>query len=462
LIKTFRHINNAIIARGVIEFKSSAFSIGFGIPFTGLHESHERIQQSLNSSFLLSTIVLCIFLTILFCIVCLVSAHIIASIVIPFSRLLKFITMINEKAIFDAAYEICGSSTDMNRVFCTLDHLRFIVLIANSALFAGDLKSAYDTLQTALELFTKLENQKAIGITLNNLGNTMLCFYRVMKIDNLSESCGLLREEVIKKGIDYFQSAIDQGEEALKNINDNEGWSTNYLVFMQQLSNRYFNRAIFLLTVKDDHPVPEEAESQAYLDLMTSKDMDREVVDNGDTIGFKGDCEDYFDLLLFRIKGILNLVSMGYEDTWGIDDLVEDARRVLTSALHEPLCDLFHRINPAGQKQRLDSVLIQLFIHRKDTVNAALVGIRMMIEDDFLMTDAALWSITGLLHHISTLQDHEFSSERVSDIKIQLLESKQQIFQLAEGSSPHETGKNLETSSSSSRAIVNDVLMERF
>jgi hypothetical protein len=285
----------------------------------------------------------------------------------------------------------------------------------------------------------------------------MLCIYKAMKVENRSESCGMLKEEVIRKGIDYFQGAIDQGEEALKKINDDEGWSTNYLVFMQQLSNRYFNRAIFLLTIKDDHPLPENAESQALHDLTTSKDMDREVVDNGDSLGFKGDREDYFDLLLFRIKGILNLLSMSYEDVWGIDELIEDAQKELVSALYEPQHDLFNRINPAGQKQRLDSVMIQLFIQRDDTASAASVAIRMMIEDDLLMTDAALWAITGLLQYISAMEMDELSSEKLSDLKLRLLDYKGQICQFTEGFNT-EPGKG----QGSKLARFNDVLMERF
>jgi hypothetical protein len=121
-VNSFRHISNANLTRGVTKFNSSVFSIGFGIPFLGLHDSHESIQQSLNSSFFLSTIILCIILTILFSILCLTCAQIIASIVIPFSRLLKFITLINEQSLLDDAGEICGASTDMTRVFCTLEH----------------------------------------------------------------------------------------------------------------------------------------------------------------------------------------------------------------------------------------------------------------------------------------------------------------------------------------------------
>ena len=116
-------------------------------------------------------------------------------------------------------------------------------------------------------------------------------------------------------------------------------WSENYLIFMQQLSNRYFNRAMSLLTVSSET-------------TCTCKDMDREVVDNGDREGFKGEKDVYIELLLGRIKGLLLLMRMGYDDEWGIDELFDGARVALVSALSSPEHTLFRDLKPADQMQR--------------------------------------------------------------------------------------------------------------
>jgi hypothetical protein len=76
-----------------------------------------------------------------------------------------------------------------------------------------------------------------------------------------------------------------------------------------------------MLTVKQDLGSPEEAEQQGLTNLETAKDMDREVVDNGDQYGFKGDSDLHFDLFMGRIKGILLLPQLGYEDIWDIDEI---------------------------------------------------------------------------------------------------------------------------------------------
>ena len=226
----------------------------------------------------------------------------------------------------------------------TFEKLHLLLRAANSAFLMGNLGKASSTLHDAVELFRKLENSKAIGIANNNLGNVMLTIYRAMDKTLVPTMGGLSRKQVISKGCMYFKRAIDSGEEALEGINTTEGWSESYLVFMQQLSNRYFNRAMFLLTVRNDHPNPDEAENQGLTDLSTCKDMDREVVDNGDRVGFKGDEDVYFELLLGRIKGMLLLMKMGYEDVWGINELFSDAQDALAAALRIPNHALFRNV----------------------------------------------------------------------------------------------------------------------
>lgn len=298
----------------------------------------------------------------------------------------------------------------------------------------GHLKKAYETLHDALALFEKVDNSKAIGIANNNLGNVMLTMYRTMLKMSVSAFGGMSREQVIRRGCHYFKRSIDSGEEALARINNEEGWSEAYLIFMQQLSNRYFNRAIFLLTVCKDHPDADEAENQGYTDLSTCKDMDREVVDSGETVGFKGDANVQFELLLGRIKGLLLLMKMGYDDEWGIDELLDEAQSTLLSAFrirnnnrHAMESDLFRDLEPAGQMQRLEGVWIEyygLMSRRRggddplseaersstktssdhggalcDTVaayKAASFGIRMLVEDDYVIGDAALLALRAL------------------------------------------------------------------
>ena len=302
----------------------------------------------------------------------------------------------------------------------------------------GELQTAYTTLHDAFVLFTRLGNRKAIAIANNNLGVLMLTMYRAMKKTNAPSMCKFSRKKVIHKGCVYLKAAIDLGETAIRRIYEDEGWSEKYLVFMQQVSNRYFNRGVFLLTVRRDHPRPELAEKQGLTDLATAKDMDREVVDNGDHEGFKGDLDVYFELLMSRIKGLLLLMKMGYEDPWGIDDLFDEARKAMVSALEMPGHPLFDDLAKAGQMQRLDSALIEYHLHmatqavedeerkNKHVRNAASIGVRMMIEDDYVIGEAAILALKALIDSTHLATDDEYG-EDPSDIRTKLFQYRHRI-----------------------------------
>jgi hypothetical protein len=309
-----------------------------------------------------------------------------------------------------------------------------------------------------------LRNEKAIGVANNNLGNTMLSMYRTMKATKTSEICGLSRSEVISLGANYFKCAIDEGENALTKINEEEGWSTNYLVVMQQLSNRYFNRAVFYLNVKDDYPEQDEAQQRGFQDLSTAIDMDREVVDNGDSHGFKGDRGVYFELLLGRIKGILQLISLGYHDQWGIEELFEDAQKELSAAVLDPGHAMFRSIQAAGQMQRLDAALIEHYLLHKDNEMAALVAIRMLVEDEYVSADAATWAIKGLAKYILLMRDEDLCGENASDVQSKLYQYRQRISEVLASSSEcvKTDGKLIMMRESAKQTKHGDVSMELF
>lgn len=343
--------------------------------------------------------------------------------------------------------ELKGGSREVTSVRSTFGKLHRLLRAANSAFFTGDLPKAYETLHDALVLFTKLQNKKAIGIASNNLGNVMLAMYRTMKKTGAPSIACLSDKETIDRGRRYFRRSINAGEEALERINNEEGWSEKYLIFMQQLSNRYFNRAMFLLTVRDDHPYPSEAENQGLTDLSTCKDMDREVVDNGQTVGFKGDEDVYFELLLSRIKGLLSLMRMGYEDVWGIEELFEDAKTVLSTALQCPDHTLFRDLEAAGQMQRLDSALIEYYLllaskakngggdevvekraeEQEYVKKAAAIATRMLFDDDYVIGEAGLLALKALLDWTSMCSAEDFAGDDPSDVRSSLFHYRHQV-----------------------------------
>ena len=277
----------------------------------------------------------------------------------------------------------------------------------------------------SLELFRKLRNKKAIGIASNNLGNTMLTMYRSLKSTGSESMCGMSKGEIVDFGCQYFRDAINLGEEAIEKIHQSEGFSVSYLIFMQQLSNRYFNRAMFLLTVREDHQDPKEAQRIGLSDLRTCMDMDREVVDNGDQEGFKGERDIHFELLLSRIKGLLLLLKIGYEDKWDVEDLFEEAHKELGDAMDDPDHTLFRDIGPSGQMQRLEEALMEYHCHVADKacddldvyhrhlILAGRVGIRMLVEDEYLIGESALLALTTLERYTRTLRGDDIDTQYI-------------------------------------------------
>jgi hypothetical protein len=466
-VKTFSFspTNNSNFSSGAEHFRTTIFSLALAETQPGLYDAFDSVEEDLDNTVRIATIVLVSLITAAFLCVLFMSARVTVSIILPVSRLLHLVTSINKQELNDDIPEIEGGSCEVTKVHDTFERLYMVVRFANTAFFSGDLEKAYETLQNALALFTKLNNDKAIGVANNNLGNTMLAIYRTMKKTRAPSICGLSQSEVVINGIKYFKDTIDRGEEALAHINKEEGWSTNYLVFMQQLSNRYFNRAIFLLSTKEDHPRPDEAEMQGFTDLSTAKDMDREVVDNGDHHGFKGDRDIYFDLLLGRIKGILHLVAMGYEDEWDIDELFEDARKELVGALRQPGHVLFRDVEPAGQMQRLDAALIEHCLNQSQNEKAALIAIRMLIEDDYVIAEAAIWAVKALNDYVPTLEAADLAGEDPSDIQSSLFQYRQRVTEMLPMVSQinlGRSGKDIMMRESAKQSTYGDVSMEMF
>ena len=427
-VTSFRAVDASNASRGVYSFKSYPYVLGIGETEQGLYSTFETVEGPLNNTVKISIAVVSVSIIIAFCFVAFISSRVALSITIPVTQLLSLVRSIRRSEINEDMPEIRGGSREVSKVNLTFERLYMAVRFANSAFFSGDLVKAYERLSDALELFTKLNNPKAISVANNNLGNTMLTMYRSLTTTGAPNICGMTKERVIEKGTQHFNSCIDAGEHAIERINQEEGWSTNYLIFMQQLSNRYFNRAMFLLTVEKDHPSPTEAKQQGLMDLSTARDMDREVVDNGDQQGFKGDRDVHFDLLISRIKGILQLIHIGHPDEWGVDELIDDARKELVEALKDPNDMMFRTMEPAGQMQRLDAVLIEYYqiSDKKDQMKAAEVAIRMLFEDDYVIGTSANVALKTLTEYVDLVSADELGGEDPSNVKAALYRLRNQ------------------------------------
>jgi hypothetical protein len=317
-------------------------------------------------------------------------------------------------------------SREIASVSTAMESLYKVVRSANKAFYDGDLETAYLVLVDALRLFMRLENKKAIGIASNNLGNTMLAMYLAMKELHLEEFCGLTSKEIIGKGTGHFHDAIQLGEKAYDEFYDSEGWTPNCLDFMQHLSNRYFNRAMFLLAVKDDHEKPEELEQLGLRDLTISRDMDLEIVAYGEDIGFNRESRaaKLFNVCLVRARGHnmllergdLNglMAEKGYPDDWELDEQLNHHYKMLLTEMKLTSSELFVDVSVVGRMQEIEAELIKYKMLTGDLEPAAQISIRMLLEDAFHFADAQAVAVEALSAYVNTMDTDDVSRSKMT------------------------------------------------
>ena len=195
---------------------------------------------------------------------------------------------------------------------------------------------------------------------------------------------------------------------------------------MQYLANRYFNRAMFLLTTSADHKEPKEAIALGFRDLQIVVDMDVEIVDQCTEMGFTINRGERFELMISRVRGLLALVELGFSpEELFIDDQISDVFEELKLAMKNPAHQLFKDIDIAGRMQKFDTELIKYFRDaKKDNVSAAKVAIRMLIEDEYLFHDAELEATRMLLTFLKTADASEESDLYPAASDVELIETE--------------------------------------
>jgi hypothetical protein len=300
-----------------------------------------------------------------------------------------------------------------------------IVRAANDFFFSGELEKAYVVLVDALRLFRRLGNKKAVAVVSNNLGNTMLAMYREMKSSREEKHCGLTMHQIISQATGHFHEAITLGEKAYDEFMIGEGWTPNCLDFMQHLSNRYFNRAIFLLMVKDDHENPDKIVELGLRDLVISRDMDGEIVEYGKDIGFNREnrAHKLFHGDLVRARGHNMLLRMGYPnaymadegypDEWKLGERLDDCFKLLQVENQGEPSELFKDVNVLGRLQEIETELMKYKMLTEDVEVAAKIAIRVLMEDQVVFVDTLSAAVDVLLAYALTMDLDEDAHSRL-------------------------------------------------
>ena len=271
----------------------------------------------------------------------------------------------------------------------------------------------------SLIVFKKLDNKKAVAVASNNLGNILFAIYIEMKEMNLQEHCGLARRDVIAMGIGHFHKEIQLGKAAYDEFYASEGWTPNCLNFMQHLSNQYFNRALFLLHIKNEHEEPQKIEELALRDLTIAHDMDYEIIEYGKDIGFNHESQAHklFPIHIMRARGHNALLEAGYPsvsnkivtssnypDEWDLLEHLNDCFSLLKTEYKRPKMEspkLFRTINAVGRLQEIETELMKYKMLTQDYDDAAKIAIQILCEDSRVFAEAYTTAVQVLINHIA-------------------------------------------------------------
>ena len=384
---------------------------GLKQPFTSVEDDlHRQVKIAIGclSGLILLAVAMALF----------ISHNVTRSITEPMRYLLEVIQSVQDQSLDQdlPRLDIGSGSKEIVNVSNTMETLFEVVRFANVAFYAGELEVAYRVLRDSLRIFRGMQNDKAVSVACNNLGNILLVMYLDMKHDEVSAKFGLTRKDIISLGTAYYHEAIKLGEAAYDIFYETEGWTPNCLDFMQHLSNRYFNRAMFLLAIKDDHEQPSEIERLGLRDLEIARDMDVEIVDQGEEVGWGriNRAEKLFQVGLTRVRGLLLLLEMGYPDEWGIDEKLKELSRILNVEARKDSSDLFREIGYAGRLQQIETELMKYDMLQNDLDAAARVAVRALYEDEYLFAETKAEAIQVLMSYVQLNGDKWDSTVRAA------------------------------------------------
>jgi hypothetical protein len=299
--------------------------------------------------------------------------------------LLRTVKQVNAGGIEDDMPPLTGGSREVHRVYASFAKLYKTVRMSNSAFFVGDLSLAHRMGLDALRLFRKIGDQKAIAISCNNMGNTLLawmveCREPGTSLELEGDDCTYCTEAAIK----YYTEAVTLGTKDFEGATGDAEKAR----FAQQLADRHFNRAMCLLLTADDPCASSDAKENALDDLYLVKQYDQGVkeymlhsktlLENSDVI---------FERSLRRLHGLTALIDIEPDvwNVWDIYELVDEADLMLQAAWNQDEAPLFHNMTKIGRLQELEGTVTGIELSSGKADDAVEMATRMLIEDEFLL-----------------------------------------------------------------------------
>jgi len=329
-------------------------------------------------------------------------------IVKPMIMLLRAVQAVNQNIVRDDDFPpIKGGSREINRVTNSFSKLFKVVRVSNTAFFSGNLKWAYHFVRDALELFRKVEDQKAIAVACGNLGNILVALY----LDSGELTTADSDDNLISVALQHYAESIELGEREFNACPESDAKAD----FALQFSDRLFNRGLFLLLIQGSEDAPTDARERALKDFQLARSLDYDAKDwmMKKKLLFKNSVS-YFCRLLRRIHGLAYFYDdIGLREVWDAKELVDFADQLLFAAWNEPTAPLFAELSKAGRLQQLEDAGIQV-LGMDNPVEAGRLAMRMLVEDEYLLETSFERAADALLKLLQGTNDSIKFSKRTT------------------------------------------------
>jgi tetratricopeptide (TPR) repeat protein len=205
----------------------------------------------------------------------------------------------------------------------------------------------------ALKLYRNLNDSKAVGVASNNLANALLELVRNAK--GVDECCSIFPGVCIaQEAIRHYDEAIRIAEHDVQLVPDDQDKTALY----QQLADRLFNKALFLLIVTGKHCAPADSHEVALACLAYVRQLDNDIKASWLKCDiFSEHVPEMFTRALKRCVGLLDFYhDKEVRSIWDPKELVKECDQLLNAEMSNAGSELFVEVSPVGRLQQLLSV----------------------------------------------------------------------------------------------------------
>ena len=323
----------------------------------------------------------------------LVRSKVALNVTSPIITLLEIVRDINRGIFNEDIPPLEGGCKESMQVYSIFSRLNKLVMVSNTAFFAHKMDKAKHFLNTALKLFNKIDDDKAIGIASNNLANTLFATLYDESLESdqpfVCSSPGLLNQ-----ALEHYDKAVEVAQNEFETAPVKEK-----PIFAERLGDRLFNRGLFLIFCSRYSCAPLNAKSDGYENIKRVRTLHYELKDYllEERLLFEQSAS-YWDRLMRRINCLLAFYNdEELRNLWDAENLLDEADEVMMALWQMPTAPLFNEVSPTGRRQQLEGAAIILCHQIGQYEQAYHLAMRMFAQDEYLLESSFVPAAETLL-----------------------------------------------------------------